>query len=348
MASRLALKKRLGIDDYDPPPKQARLGICQSFRAGNPKPSATVTKSPAKRWLVKGFAKSKFSAQELSQGAQAIAESSTDVPADVEQLARAGSKRQRTRKNKQKADDRNVSRNITRTLQQDAKLPPIYEAACPFWDHALNCRYMGTLSFLPIHEVVDSVVKEEGVSAVCSSLDAQAAIQHDLHDWGSRVGADTKDGPWTALGIWGDSGPYNTRDSVFLVHFAFLLGTISMTMRRFWVCTFSKRDICRCGCSGRCTFDVVFKVIAWSMRALLTRLWPSRDHNGQPWTTANKLRKRLGEAGEKLRVAAGMVRKFGDWQWFKQGLGLTSWAGEGLCKRMLEMPRRADFGYSLS
>ena len=73
------------------------------------------------------------------------------------------------------------------------------------------------------------------------------------------------------MGVWGDAAPYHTRDSLFLL----LVSPLSVRDRsRMWVCAFSKRMVCCCGCRGRCTFEGCFKILAWSFTALACGVWP--------------------------------------------------------------------------
>ena len=92
----------------------------------------------------------------------------------------------------------------------------------------------------------------------------------------------------------------------------------------------NKSVLCRCGCYGRCTFEPIWVVLAWSFQALLTGRFPKRDHEGHvfkdPW--------RRAMAGKRLPVAAACLAKCGDWSWFKQALNLCGWRGETADKHM--------------
>ena len=65
--------------------------------------------------------------------------------------------------------------------------------------------------------------------------------------------------------------------------------------------------------------------IAWSYEALSTGLWPSVDHNGEKFHP-NSWRGKM--AGKRLNLRGLCIRKFGDWSWYKQVLGLRGWRGE--------------------
>ena len=148
----------------------------------------------------------------------------------------------------------------------------------------------------------------------------QTGYQADLHKWGNRMGIDTRAEPWAIIALWGDSAPSTKNDSVNLLSFQVLSGTVK---KRIWICTFNKSSVCKCGCQGRHTFDDVFSVVAWSVRALISGLYPKHDHLGNEFPKGS-YRRRM--AGKSLGIHGTILRKFGDWAWFKQSLGLMGLA----------------------
>ena len=92
----------------------------------------------------------------------------------------------------------------------------------------------------------------------------------------------------------------------------------------------AKRRVCACGCFGRNSFEKVFDVLRWSLIACVIGKHPRVDHLGVPWPPGR--RKDLG--GSPLKVHGALLRKFGDWQWYKQALGLVGWTGEGPTRRI--------------
>ena len=108
-----------------------------------------------------------------------------------------------------------------------------------------------------------------------------------------------------------------------VLHFVVLTGIFR---ERFPMVAFTKKQICDCGCLGRCTFDWIFKIIAWSFEALLAKKFPAKDHNGDPFPKGS-YRDRM--KNKDLNIAGLCIGKFGDWAWFKQVLSLKGWRGEG-------------------
>ena len=96
--------------------------------------------------------------------------------------------------------------------------------------------------------------------------------------------------------------------------------------------------------------EAVFKVVAWSFRAMLLGVYPELDHNDE-LLTGNRLKL----AGKPLRFRGACIAKCGDWDWYKAALGLHGWQGEGpkgkicwLCDASLHRPETYAFDFSLS
>ena len=153
-------------------------------------------------------------------------------------------------------------------------------------------------------------------------------------------------GPWASLALWGDSAPSHKKDQVYLLSWRLLNGSCR---KRFWIACFGKRQMCQCGCFGRHTLDTLFKVVAWSFRALLAGIYPAVDHDNQPFAHGTY---RAALAGKPMKTQGAVITKIGDWQWMKAALNLKSWRGEGpslracwLCKAA---KRGAIFCYDFS
>ena len=135
-----------------------------------------------------------------------------------------------------------------------------------------------------------------------------------------------------ALRIGGDHAEYHTRDRLGLIMFSVTTGKVRI---RFLICGFSKRSQCRCGCKGQCTFQTVWDVIGWSLRALIARRWPKRRHDNVLFSESALPgdRERAQRAGEVIPIGAVIQKKCGDWSWMKSAVGLQGWKDgvEGRC-----------------
>lgn len=208
---------------------------------------------------------------------------------------------------------------------------PVYVADGVFWDAETDSKKTSSFSVLPLHETLDSVVIDGEEDDWCNIEDSQRGFLTALSAWGSRTGVATDTGDFVCIGLWGDSAPHTHRDSLNLIQFTVLSG---IHRKRYWICAFPKRDMCRCGCFGRCSFDAVFEVVAWSLRALAAGVFPSVDHKGVPFPDES-YRGKLAKKPMKVRGAC--VAMCADWAWHKQVLGMQGWRGEGDEKRMCWM-----------
>ena len=153
------------------------------------------------------------------------------------------------------------------------------------------------------------------------------------------MGVDTTSGYWAGIGLWGDSAVSFKKDSLFLLTWRLLTGTLR---KRFWLVAFAKREICQCGCHGRHTLSTIFDIAAWSMRALIAGEYPKVDHLGRAFPPTS-YRGKLASMS-KLPMQAAVLAKAGDWAWFKQALNLKSWSGEGEFQRICWLCEGAKLG----
>ena len=292
-----------------------RLGLAKASPKAKPPPAPLAVQ------LKTLFRQGKVTARDVGDTAAAASSSSTgSAPPDIARLAKAKAK-----VGPAKHASRNSSRSLMRTLHQDSHACPQkpYMAKVPMWDPDKIAPVEQDCAFLPLHETLGELVQAADADRWTSFSEDQSGFETELHQWGDRVGADTRKGHWATIGLWGDSAPTVKKDSVFLLSFTFLAGVIR---QRFWVTAFNKSKMCQCGCKGRCTIDIVFAVVAWSVRSLITGQYPAHDHLGNTFPR-HSMRGKL--AGKSLPVRGAAIRKFGDWVWFKQALGLRGHQGEG-------------------
>ena len=114
------------------------------------------------------------------------------------------------------------------------------------------------------------------------------------------------------MSIWGDTAPYNTRDSLILFLWSALSG---VNQDRFWCTAFPKSSMCACGCHGKHTFDGVFEVLAWSFSSLLCGKYPGTRHDGSPFEKRMGDRNRGKSGDESLGVQGCCGKARGDWSW---------------------------------
>ena len=112
-----------------------------------------------------------------------------------------------------------------------------------------------------------------------------------------------------------------------------------------------KSNLCSCGCVGWCSFFNLFSFVAWSLQALMDKVWPSRRHDGTPLDS-----ERAKRAGEDLGFMVVITDILGDWKEFANSWGFPSWSSFYPCflcscdragmrdvRRAVEMRRDSEY-----
>ena len=95
--------------------------------------------------------------------------------------------------------------------------------------------------------------------------------------------------PTVPLALYLDAAQYLRRDTVIVFVTCNLLSGsrhLSGVLR--------KKDLCRCGCKGWCTYWEVFSFLAWTLRACQDKVFPTRRHDNEPWDRFDTHRATMG------------------------------------------------------
>ena len=268
--------------------------------------------------LVEAFATGKLAASDIGHLAASAAASSSDVPSDVSRFSSAAPV----------AGTQHPAKNSARSLKRsldamnDSFDVEPYLVEMPFWDSKSGKQITDTTACLLIHEMLDELVatgSEHHWADV--SEPSHEGLRADLHAWKDRVHLSTVL-PVILLALWGDTGPFSTRDSLCLLTVKVLSGSQRV---RLWLWAASKNQLCQCGCRARHTFEALWKVVSWSFQILLQGRYPASDHLGRPFPPGSR---RALRANTPLRFLGACIQKCGDWMWYKQTLGLQGWTGK--------------------
>ena len=153
-----------------------------------------------------------------------------------------------------KLGTRNASRAMTNNLSRDSLMPEPYSAEITMWDMKNSRQVKDQMHFLIPYEVIEN---QENVDEYTTIPDGSPLVETRA-EWATRTNETAEE--FIVTGLWGDSGTFFTRDSVYLLLWSCLSG---LDHPRRFICAFAKRQTCACGCFGRHTFDDIFKVIAW-------------------------------------------------------------------------------------
>ena len=102
------------------------------------------------------------------------------------------------------------------------------------------------------------------------------------------------------LALYVDGVPYSSTDSVIGIWMYNLVSE-----RRHLLALLKKRNACRCGCRGWCSYYIFFKWLHWSLEAMAQGRYPQGRHDGKPWKESNTARAVLG--GQPLQFAGALL-----------------------------------------
>ena len=176
--------------------------------------------------------------------------------------------------------------------------------------------------FLP-HEVYEKMVQRRGIDRFCLSpteLASATGLGALLTRWAGA--ADVQyEGDLGQVGVFGvhcDGVTYSTsvragsQKSVLAASFNVISATDAKDRDlRQPLFVIQKSRLCKCGCGGFHSLQVLYDVLAWSMRCLLQGRAPSRRHDDTPFSR-RELSKRIAP-GTALPVAA-LLQCRGDWE----------------------------------
>ena len=280
---------------------------------------------PAAEFLRRVYTTGKLAASDIARGARAFVAGSAGSSSDtVDRLAKAAPHKERNcKQGAQAGDTRNCSRGVRRALAKSSanrSLPPVVRIEIPLWSRERGACEHGPVAFLLPHLVLGRV--ESGAENGYCSIPADCpALEGDIERWATRSGISLDSGPpVAALSLWGDGAAYDLHDSLNLIILSILTGS---HVRRYWVCGVGKRDLCRCGCGGRHSYESILSVLAWSLRAAAAGRHLSIDHMHKPLERNTYLGKL---SSKSIRVRGALVAMQGDWDYYKKsGLVRPAW-----------------------
>ena len=226
-----------------------------------------------------------------------------------------------------KASQKNVARDAKKVLSKQSSYPEVYEAEIDQWDPETCQKYRDVAYFILIWEALEYEIASSPDESY-TTFDPLSPLNRERSEWGRRVGVDPSN--HSGIAIWGDNAPMNeTGDSLNLLLWSCLS---SASRKRNWICAFSKKTTCACGCMGRCTYDSVLRVIVWMFRVMVRGKRPALRHDGVPFSESarkgDRQRAKMAEGAGTVPLGC-MLKKKGDWSWLKAVAGLCGWRGEG-------------------
>ena len=208
------------------------------------------------------FSTGRLTANEIADTAQAQVNDSTGpAPTDIKRIAGASAtKLRKVQGGGVPLGTRNASRDVLRAMRPSSgsRLPPVEEVLVPLWDDRSAQQVERPVAILFPHDVLDHIAGDNP-SQWCTFVEGQEALQRDLDTWARSLNVDVHDGhPVAAVGLWDDSAPFTTKDSLNLLVFSLLSGAETLS---WWMVAISKRPVADAGAkpavlgTGCCTFS---------------------------------------------------------------------------------------------
>ena len=193
----------------------------------------------------------------------------------------------------------------------------LYDATVPGHSRHDLDRTLHTVPILPFHEqVAESFDKDVGLLTKLQELKAAGDLPPVYTD--HPVVREHPGEPVIPIAIFIDAVPYSQTDSVLG---CWCLNVV--TGIRFLWAVFRKRHMCQCGCRGWCTFNVIFRLAAWSIMALADKAWPSERHDGSPFCDSDSARAK--KAGTPFMWRCACIYLKGDWAEYTHTFGFPAW-----------------------
>ena len=179
-------------------------------------------------------------------------------------------------------------------------------------------RAAQTLLVRPVHEQLQAEIEADPAQGdALDAMKASGKLPPAYHEH-CVVQRNADERVWP-VALYMDGVPYSITDSVLAV---WLVNAVSG--KRHLCALVRKRQACRCGCRGWCTYFVLLKYLHWCLQALARKVHPSSRHDGSAWGDADGHHALL--AGEAMFARAAMVWLKGDWAELCSRLGFPTWS----------------------
>ena len=209
-----------------------------------------------------------------------------------------------------------------RKLSKRSNMPPVYSFKGLYWDKKGNRNFEDAIYALLPWEITEGQAYPDNTTEDPCLVDESHPLYATRKGWAAKNGVDDHE-HLAAYTLWGDAARM-LDDQLYLLLWSCLSGSVA---ERFWICAFTKRIMCACGCYGRHTFERVWDLVAWIFGVLLAQTWPAVRHDGVRFAKSllpgDKWRASM--AGKRFHFPSYLAQKRADWAWNKQALNVCGW-----------------------
>ena len=217
--------------------------------------------------------------------------------------------------------NKNALRDMRRRLMKKSPWFDEYLAMVPAWNPGKQKEQLLKVPFLLPHELIHAFLDEDRelllqTSGLCKQ--SQEHLEHMQRSFKAPAAL--------ACGLWIDGTPYNFDRSQTLecICLSFPgLGGANASLR-LPLCAIPKH-----WCIKGKTLSKMLGIIAWSFIFLANAVWPSRRHDGTPWSPQDS--KRRQKSLSAMAFPAFLVEVRGDWAMRKEVFNFPGWRDKKGC-----------------
>lgn len=216
----------------------------------------------------------------------------------------------------------NLSRDITRKLLKQRHWPKLYWCKIRVYNPKVQRVQWAKVCMLLPHEVIAVLARKGDLDILLSQEGMATSTKAHLQACCQQLAMDKLLG----VSLWCDSVPCNFDRSQSVectsIGFPGMPGTHKNL--RIPVVGFNRKYLCQE------SYDDIFTVVAWSMRALACGFYPSARHDGEVWRASDSYRASL--QGKALGIAGVLAEVRGDWAMLKSVFRFPGWSEKaGVC-----------------
>ena len=219
----------------------------------------------------------------------------------------------------------NAQRDLMRAFGRPLGAPSFYKASIPMNDGDGNVKIVEHPFLLP-HQMFAQLHRERkdkfqqcvvGDNSERMGLWAELRA-HPIVDKHPTLNKDSLENV-VPIGIHGDAAAFSHQDGLFILTWNSLVGQGTSKESRFVMTLFKKSELLPDGS----TLNAIFRVISWSLNAMLAGKTPEVDEQGC----------QLNGGGQVLagRWSAATIQVRGDWQFYSQAFGFPTWRSNDNC-----------------
>lgn len=317
------LSKRARVGDYTEGGSSGSSSVPQGDDA-TANPPGVPEPPPFRKVLADLFLSNKNSAQDIHTLAHSAFRGGA---AEANRVAKAGA---------WGTNPKNLARDIMREMLRGVTMPAIFWWDIPLWNEDTMSQHVVKFPFLLPHEILHHMVSKMDFSVFQLSQENFPDQHRELVAHCLKLGLDL--GRAIAIGVHGDGVPFQKKDSIEVVSWNLLS---QPTANRIPFTAVQKSALCRCGCSGRCTWTAILRVFCWSLMMLFVGQVASTAPDGSPWVDGRKGPGIL-PSGFRLCFRALLMQFRGDWPFLRTLFYFPAWNQATICWLCKCGPRGSD------